>query len=504
MTIVDEAAPARTGTDPKLKRTLTVFAVLGVAVATGGPSIGVALNPQGGAGIVGRAVPLTLIVATIGVMFVWYGFIRLSQHFNHAGSAYALAGATLGPRAGVIAGWTLFGTYSAYALINFIGSGIFATAFLNDISVHISSTSGPWILGLILALAAAALAILPIKVVGRTLFTAEIITVSLILILCVVILVKVIGGTAPQHQGFELKMFTLPKGISGGEFFLAVVFGFLYFGGFESAMTLGEETENPRKNIPRALLAVAILAALFFIVSVSIEIMGFGAGTTGVKNLLGASSTVGTLGRDYVGSWLGTILSFGITLSALSCAIACVVGASRIFFALNRDAWGDRGFGRVDPRTSTPVSASLLVLGFAIFVGLIIRIAFTNVPLNLFSWVATTGTDGLLVVYLMVTLGAIRYLFLRGERVAPLREIVIPLAGVVGVVYVLYRSIFPIPSGPAEYFPIVAGAWIVIGIIAVFANPRLARTIGNRLSHDEGIAPGPNVNDPRVTNHENY
>lgn len=491
MSTVEEAVVAKPATEPKLRRTLTVFAVLGVAVATGGPSIGVALNPQGGAGIVGRAVPLTLLVATIGVMFVWYGFIRLSQHFNHSGSAYALVGATLGPRAGVVAGWTLFGTYSAYSLINFIGSGIFANAFLGDIGIHISPTSGPWILGLILALAAAGLAILPIRVVGKTLFTAEIVTVSLILILCAVILVKVIGGSAPQHQGFELKMFTLPNGLSGGDFFLAVVFGFLYFGGFESAMTLGEETENPRKNIPRALLAVAVLAAIFFIVTVSIEIMGFGAGTTGINNLVGSSSTVGTLGDSYVGSWLGTILSFGVTLSAFSCAIACVVGASRIFFALNRDAFGDGRFGKVDPRTSTPVAASLLVLVFGIIVGLIIRVAFTNVPINLFAWVATTGTDGLLVAYLMVTIGAIRFLFFGRRRLAPLREIVIPLAGVVVVVYVLYRSIFPIPSGPAEYFPIVAGAWILIGIIAVLLHPNLARTVGSKLSHDEGIVSDP-------------
>jgi hypothetical protein len=91
----------------------------------------------------------------------------------------------------------------------------------------------------------------------------------------------------------------------------------------------------------------------------------------------------------------------------------------------------------------------------------------------------------------MVTLGAIRYLFLRGERLAPLREIVIPLAGVVVVVYVLYRSVFPIPSGAAEYFPIVAGAWIVIGIVAVLVNPKLASTIGGRLSQDEGLVADP-------------
>ncbi len=325
--------------------------------------------------------------------------------------------------------------------------------------------------------------------VGRTLFTAEIVTVSLILILCVVILVRILGGSPPDHQSFTLKMFSIPSGVSSSQFFLAVVFAFLYFGGFESAATLGEETQNPRKNIPRALLAVAVLAAVFFIVVVSIEIMGFGAGKSGVANLLAASSTVGTLGSSYVGSWLGTVLSFGITLSAFSCAIACVVGSSRIFFALTRDAFGDRGFGKVDPRTSTPLAASLLVLGFGIVLGIVVRVAFTDVPLNLFSWVASIGTLGLLVVYLMVTIGAIRFLFMGKERLAPLREIVIPIAAVVVVVYVLYRSIFPIPSGPAGYFPYIAGGWILIGVVAVLLNPELARRVGRRLSQDEGIAP---------------
>jgi amino acid transporter len=491
MSAVGESTPPRTGSDPKLRRTLTVFAVLGVAVATGAPSEGVAINPQGAAGIVGRAIPLTLVIATVGVMFVWYGFIRLSQYFNHAGSAYALAGATLGPRAGVVAGWTLFGAYSAYAIINFIGSGIFASAFLNEISIHVSSVSGPWIVGLVLACVACVLAILPIRMVGRTLFVAEIATVILILILCVVILVRIIGGSPPNHQSFTLNMFTLPHGVSGSQLFLAVVFGFLYFAGFESAATLGEETQDPRKNIPRALLAVALLGAVFFIIVVSIELMGFGTGKSGISDLLGASSTVGTLGNTYVGHWLGTIVTFGITCSAFSCAIACIVGASRIFFALNRDAFGDRGFGKVDSRTGTPRAASVLVLCFGIFVGVVVRIAFTNVPLNLFSWVASIGTLGLLFVYLMVTVGTIRFLFFGAKRLAPIREIIIPLAGIAVVVYTMYRSIFPVPSGPAEYYPYIAGGWIVIAILAVLVNPGMARRIGSRLARDEGIVDVP-------------
>jgi amino acid transporter len=457
MSAVAREASTPTAADPKLRRTLGVVAVLAVAVATGAPSEGVAINPQGAAGLVGRAIPLTLIIAVFGVFCVWYGFIRLSQYFNHAGSAYALAGATLGPRAGVVAGWTLFGAYSAYAIINFMGTGIFGAAFLNDIGIHVSGTSAPWIIGAIGALGACALAVLPIRVVGRTLFSAEVATVVLILILTAIVLIKIIAGSAPDGQPFTLNMFTLPSGVHTSDLFLGVVFGFLYFAGFESAATLGEETENPRKNIPRALLAVAALGAVFFIFTVSVLLMGYGTDANGIKNLLAAPSTIGVLADNYVGTWLGTIVTFGI------------------------------GLGKVHPRTGTPMTASVVVLVFGLVVGLVIRVLWTNVPLELFAWVASTGTLGLLVVYLMVTFGTMRFLFFSEKRLAPMYELAVPIAAVIVVCYTLYRSIFPVPDGPARYFPYVAGAWILIAVVVVFAAPSIARGVGERLSRDEGI-----------------
>ena len=46
-----------------------------------------------------------------------YSFVRLCQYFHHSGSVYAFVGATLGPRAGVVAGWGLLGTYTFYAVV---------------------------------------------------------------------------------------------------------------------------------------------------------------------------------------------------------------------------------------------------------------------------------------------------------------------------------------------------------------------------------------------------
>ena len=48
--------------------------------------------------------PLAFLLAAVGVLLIAYVFVRLCQYFHHAGSVYAFVGATLGPRAGVVAG----------------------------------------------------------------------------------------------------------------------------------------------------------------------------------------------------------------------------------------------------------------------------------------------------------------------------------------------------------------------------------------------------------------
>src|SRR5918911_123171 len=123
-----EAAPARSS----LRRNLTVWGAIGCALGLMGPSMAININPQVPALHVGRAVPLVFLLATIAVLFVAYGFIRLCQHFNHAGSLYGFIGVTLGPRAGFVAGWTLMGVYMAYAATSSTGVGLFMAQFMDS------------------------------------------------------------------------------------------------------------------------------------------------------------------------------------------------------------------------------------------------------------------------------------------------------------------------------------------------------------------------------------
>jgi amino acid transporter len=91
-----------------------------------------------------------------------------------------------------------------------------------------------------------------ITVSTRLTLVMEGISVLLILVVTVVILSKV--GSAGHLTIQPFNPANQPLSSVG----LAAVFGFLSFAGFEGAATLGEETRNPRRNIPLAILAAVI------------------------------------------------------------------------------------------------------------------------------------------------------------------------------------------------------------------------------------------------------
>ena len=88
-----------------LRRELRFWEAIALSIGIMAPGAAMALNGTLPASLVGRAVPLAFLFASVGILFVSYAFIRLTGYFNHAGSVYALSGVTLGPRAGFFSGW---------------------------------------------------------------------------------------------------------------------------------------------------------------------------------------------------------------------------------------------------------------------------------------------------------------------------------------------------------------------------------------------------------------
>ena len=329
------------GASPRggLRRSLSVWQAIGLSIALMAPSMAANINPQASAATAGRAVPLTFLIAAVGVLLVSYTFVRLCQYYHHSGSVYAFVGATLGPRAGVVAGWGLLGTYTFYAVVTSTAAGIFGTAFLSAVGAwpHPPSWAPFLLAGVALALTLV-VAVFPARRGTNVLLTVEGATVALILIVTVIVLVRLLAGNAPGGHHFTLSVFAPPTGTSFSPLFLGVVFGFLSFAGFEASATLGEEARNPRRDIPRAILGVAIFGGIYFVVVTAVEVMGFGTSAKGLSAFASSGSLLGDLGTSYIGSWVGDLITAGTTVSAFGCCLACVVAAARMIYAMSRDS----------------------------------------------------------------------------------------------------------------------------------------------------------------------
>ena len=114
------------------------------------------------------------------------------------------------------------------------------------------------------------------------LLSIEGLTVTLIIIVAIVVLIKILGGSTPAHQDFTLSVFNPPSGVGTKALSIGLVFGFLSFAGFEAAASLGEETRKPRRDIPRAILGTAIFGGILYIIVTAIEVMGFGTDKAGI------------------------------------------------------------------------------------------------------------------------------------------------------------------------------------------------------------------------------
>jgi amino acid transporter len=477
-------------TEPrKLHRNLSIWEAIGISLALMAPSMAANINPQGTATTVGRAVPIAFALAFVGVLLVAYTFVRLTQRFHHSGSVYGFVGATLGPRAGVVSGWALTGTYTFYAVVTSMAGGRFAADFLDALGVwNNPPTWAGFLLGAIGMLVVWFIAITPARGGTRLLLAAEAVTVTLILIVTVVVFVKLSGHSAPNGLGVDWKVFSLPSGTPLSAIFLGVVFGFLSFAGFEAAATLGEETKHPNRDIPRAILGVAVFGGIYFFVVTAVEVMGFGTSAKGVTAFVNSASLMGDLGTSYVASWLGTVITAGAMISAFGCALACTVGGARLVFAMGRDGVMPARFSGISPRRRTPTVSSA-----AIALAVYVIIAFTwfvlgGDPFTLFLESGTIGTLILLVVYVLATIGMGRLVFFSGTNLVRRWELAIPVLGLIVLGYTLYRNVWPLPSGVAWWGPSVALAWLVIGIVGVLARPAVTRRAGYLLTQSEGLA----------------
>ncbi len=484
-----------------LRRELSIWEAIGLSLALMAPSMAANINPQGMVGSVGRAVPLAFILATVSVLLVAYTFVRLTTRFQHAGSVYGFVGATLGPRAGVVAGWGLVGTYLFFGVVTSMAFGRFSAGLVAQLAGTDPSDGVAFGLGIAGLIPMLIFALWPARLGTRILLVIEAVTVALILIVCLIVVVKLGAHSGPGKLGIDFSVFSVPSGTDPSTLFLGVVFGFLSFAGFEAASSLGEETRNPNRDIPRAILGVTIFGGVYFVFVTAVTVMGFGTDDKGLESYVASSALVGDLGSSYVAGWIGEIIAAGAAISALGCMLACCVGASRLIYALGRDGVSLKMFDNVHAKRGTPTNATLAVTGgiLAILVVAYVLLrggilaswqeatGFAGAPttLAIFAISGTTGTLILLVVYGLATLGVIA-LARRGAGIKP-HEVIIPVLALAVLAYTLFRNVWPLPTGAGWWAPTITVVWLLAGLIWVLVRGDATREAGLALLRDEGL-----------------
>ncbi|MFF5208666.1 APC family permease [Streptosporangium sp. NPDC000396] len=462
--------------EPRLPRKLRLWEVLALSVGLMGPTLAMALNGAGVSATVGKAVPLVFVLGLIGVALVAYGFVRLTRHFNHAGSVYALAGVTLGPRAGFFGGFALLGTYLFFAVCTLAATAVFAEAFAAALGL---SWNVPWFA--VAAVTAAAVWMVnsrESRVTARTLLVVEGVGILGMLVLSLIIVARTGTGSAPAGQTLDLSVFGL-GGTTVSAVTTATVFAFLSWAGFEACASLGEETADPHRNVPRALAGSVLLTGGLYVFVMFAQTIGFGTDDKGVAAFSGSASSLSALAQAYVGTWFSLVIAFTAVASAFAASISSTAAASRLMFALARDGFGPQILARTDRRTATPTVALVAALIIAAAGDMILDLTGVS-AFDAYYWFATLGVLCLLVAYAVAGAGVIAFITSGRGRI-PRHEIVIPVLAIAYLCFVFYNQSMG-QASPLSYFPWVAAAWCLAGLVAVLAAPKLARRIGERLT----------------------
>lgn len=460
--------------DGTLRRELSFIEAIALSIGIMAPTAAMALNGSLAASITGTAVPLAFLLAAVAVALASFSFIQFSRYFAHSGSVYGFNGVALGPRAGFFSGWALLGTYLAFTGASTAEIGNFAQAFFASINVSVDWLPLALIAGVLIWLFAYS----AIALSTRLTLVMEGISVLLILVVTVVILAKV--GSAGHLSAQPFNPGNQPLSSVG----LAAVFGFLSFAGFEGAATLGEETRNPRRNIPLAILAAVIGTGIFYVAVTYAQTVGFGTNAAGVQAFAGSTAPLGDLGQRYVGNVMGTLIDLGATISAFASALGTSNAGARILFSMGRDGFISDRLGGASRRTGSPALSVAVVM----ILTYLIVIIWSRAPgingASLFGYLGTIGVFLILVAYILTNIGAIRFFVTR--RLWTWQWIV-PVLAIIVLGYTLYSNIFPVPAAPYNIFPYVALAWLVVGLLIVFVSPALVRRIGLHLEENEGL-----------------
>lgn len=344
-------------------------------------------------------------VVLLGQLMVALCFGELSGRWPLAGGLYQWGRILRGPTYGWISGWAYIWTLIALAIATaYTAAPFLATA----LGMDEPSNAMRLILALVfLAVATGA------NVIGRkplAIFVAVSIACELI--------GSVVIGTLLLLFHRENGLGDLTSGFAGGGtgfsgFLVAVALVGWAFIGFESASDVAEEVENPRVNVPKALVFSLVLVACIVMytgLALILAIPDLGAVASG--NVL--DPIAATLSHAF-GDWIVTPAFLVVSTGFAAGLVAVQAAVSRVVFALSRDNVlpAASSLKRLSGAEHLPVNAILATAGIS---AVLLVVA---VELKIYDTLIGLATVGFYISFLLPLVALLAHRVREGFEVSP-------------------------------------------------------------------------------------
>ena len=307
--------------------------------------------------------------------------------------------------------------------------------------------------------------------------------VILLLAMSVTILAR--GGNA----GLSTAPFRWPGGST--DVLLTFSLAVLAFGGFEAAAPLAEETQNPRRNVPIAVIGAVVISGVIYVLGSYALVIAFGVGHSSA--LAADPNPFHTAAKAFI-PFVAPLITWVFLSSVTSSYVAANTQTSRVIFAGARGGLWSRSLAGISPHFRTPAAAAVAFVAPSILIG-VISTAFTS-PATASGFLSTFGILGVVIMYLMANIALIaEWAKLRRRGVAKnvWLWVVVPVVGIAVLAIPVWGDLRPGQPSPYDTLPWLTLALIGAGVIyqAVLARlrPGALAQAPALLEGEEGHAP---------------
>jgi len=443
---------------------LGLFGVIMPGVAQVAPAFNLFFTTGLMVGLAGASVPLIFLISMVGMVATASSLAQFSSIYPSAGSFITYITRAIGTKVAVAVG-----------VITILG--------------YIIAFGGVWGLTQIVTIAYGVLVVAPVVVglkfgvrVTVALYAFEVI---LLLVMSITILAR--GG----HNGLSGTPFSWPHGST--DVLLTFSLAVLAFGGFEAAAPLAEETQNPRRNVPIAVIGAVLISGIIYVIGSYALVIAFGVGRTSV--LAADPNPFHTAAQAFI-PFVAPLVTWIFLTSVTSSYVAANTQTSRVIFAGARGGLWSRSLAAVSPRFHTPARAAVAFVAPSIAIG-VISTAFTD-PGTASGFLSTYGILGLVIMYLAANVALVvdwARLRRRGVHKNPWLWVVVPVIGVAVLAIPVWGDLRPGQASPFNTLPWLTLALIAAGIIYALVlarlRPRVLEQAPALLEGGDGEDPAP-------------